>query len=65
MDELFERFIKERKYLHNLTEGALCYYREVYGFFKAVGFDGSKKSHYRAQPLLVYVMGSASPCSAR
>jgi site-specific recombinase XerD len=44
MDELFELFIKERRYLHNLAEGTLSYYREVYNFFKAVGFDGSKES---------------------
>lgn len=44
LDILFEQFIKERKYLRNLTEGTLHYYREVYEFFKAVGFDGSKES---------------------
>ncbi len=44
MDELFEKFILERRYLRNLAERTLDYYREVYKFFKAVGFDGSKES---------------------
>jgi integrase/recombinase XerD len=44
MDELFSLFIKEKRYLSNLAEGTLNYYREVYQFFKAVGFDGSKES---------------------
>src|SRR4051812_39114322 len=44
MDELFELFIKERRYLHNLAEGTLHYYHEVYQFFRDVGFDGSKES---------------------
>jgi integrase/recombinase XerD len=44
MEHLFEQFIKERKFLRNLSEGTLAYYREVYEFFKAVGFDGSKQS---------------------
>jgi hypothetical protein len=33
MDELFEAFIQERKYLHNLTPGTLHFYREVYNFW--------------------------------
>jgi integrase/recombinase XerD len=44
MDELFNQFINERRYLRNLSEGTLHYYREVYEFFKAKGFDGSKQS---------------------
>jgi integrase/recombinase XerD len=44
MDELFLQFLKEKRYLSNLAEGTLNYYREVYQFFKAVGFDGSKES---------------------
>lgn len=44
MDELFLQFLKEKRYLANLAEGTLNYYREVYEFFKAVGFDGSKES---------------------
>jgi hypothetical protein len=44
MDELFELFIKDRRYLKNLSERTLAYYREVYNFFKDVGFDGSKES---------------------
>jgi integrase/recombinase XerD len=44
LNDLFEQFIRERKYLHNLTEGTLAHYREVYRFFTDVGFDGSKKS---------------------
>jgi hypothetical protein len=44
MEQLFEQFLKQRKYLHNLTDGTLHFYREVYEFFKAVGFDGSKES---------------------
>jgi hypothetical protein len=35
MDELFELTIKERRYLRNLSEGTLHYYREVYNFFKS------------------------------
>lgn len=48
MDELFEKFILERRYLRNLAEKTLDYYREVYRFFKAVGLDGSKESLQKA-----------------
>jgi hypothetical protein len=44
MENLFEQFIKEKRYLSNLSEGTLHYYREVYEFFKAAGFDGTKGS---------------------
>ncbi len=46
MSELFESFIRERRYLHNLAESTLTYYREVYhNFDKAGAFtDLSKKS---------------------
>ena|ERR1044072_4105745 len=44
MDELFLQFLKEKRYVANLAEGTLNYYREVYNFFKAAGFDGSKES---------------------
>ena len=44
MDTLFEQFIRERTYLRNLSAGTLHYYREVYQFFKDVGFDGTKQS---------------------
>lgn len=44
MDELFEQFIKERRYMRNLSEGTLNYYREVYRFFKDVAaFEGFSK----------------------
>lgn len=44
MDELFELFIKDRRYLKNLSDRTMHFYREVYNFFKGVGFDGSKES---------------------
>jgi integrase/recombinase XerD len=44
MEDLFTQFIKEKRYLSNLSEGTLHYYREVYEFFKAAGFDGTKGS---------------------
>jgi hypothetical protein len=44
MENLFAQFLKEKRYLSNLSEGTLHYYREVYEFFKAAGFDGSKGS---------------------
>ena len=34
MDELFLQFIKEKRYLANLAEGTLNYYREVYHFLR-------------------------------
>jgi site-specific recombinase XerD len=37
MDDLFEQFIKERRYLRNLAESTLDYYRQTYTFFKQVG----------------------------
>jgi integrase/recombinase XerD len=44
MEELFAQFINEKKFLSNLSQGTLHYYREVYEFFKVEGFDGSKQS---------------------
>jgi site-specific recombinase XerD len=44
MEDLFAQFLKEKRYLSNLSEGTLHYYREVYEFFKVAGFDGTKSS---------------------
>lgn len=39
MELLFAQFLKERKYLHNLSETTLNYYQEVFNNFRNSGFS--------------------------
>lgn len=50
MDNLFEQFINERRYLRNLAETTLSGYREQFGVFKSLGAfeDLSKTSLQKA-----------------
>jgi len=48
MDKLFKEFIEERRYLHNLSEATLTFYKETYRQFEQLNtFDNLSKETLR------------------
>jgi len=43
MESLFAQFIKERRYLSNLSETTLTYYSQIFNNFRNSGFDELSK----------------------
>lgn len=45
MDELFEQFLREKKYLTKVTDGTISFYLQIYRNFKNIGaFENFSKA---------------------
>jgi len=58
MDNLFEQFLRERRYIHNVSETTLKYYGEIFRNFKRAGaFDSLSKQSLQDTVIIMRARG--------